>query len=204
MNRELLWRNNQEKRKESENKPLLWRSRSNNSRQSSNLTHEKLQPKKIEKLHNDRVQMDTLGVRQVQFNRHCTRHSPGREFFEFECDVGKEPILRHTREYRSCPIGFFNNNHFSIFYGYCYFCDYEKHSQNYCPLRYCEKCGKYGHSSKICNIMTNYGVNGGGVGVDGNVNGDIGVGVGVGVGDETPTFFEDTYGIGASNGTCPL
>ena len=36
------------------------------------------------------------------------------------------------------------------FYGYCYYCDYSRHSQNYCPLRYCQFCKSYGHSSKVC------------------------------------------------------
>lgn len=38
----------------------------------------------------------------------------------------------------------------SKFYGHCYYCDYDKHSQNYCPLRFCYKCNKYGHSEKVC------------------------------------------------------
>lgn len=38
-----------------------------------------------------------------------------------------------------------------VFWGYCYFCDVPKHSQNYCPLRYCPSCDKFGHSIKICS-----------------------------------------------------
>ncbi len=36
------------------------------------------------------------------------------------------------------------------FFGYCYFCDYARHSQNYCPLRKCSICSQYGHSCKVC------------------------------------------------------
>ena len=36
------------------------------------------------------------------------------------------------------------------FNGYCYYCDYARHSQNYCPLKLCYKCGEYGHSIKVC------------------------------------------------------
>jgi hypothetical protein len=40
---------------------------------------------------------------------------------------------------------------YPIFYGYCYYCDYTKHSQNFCPLRFCYSCHNYGHSSKVCH-----------------------------------------------------
>lgn len=36
------------------------------------------------------------------------------------------------------------------FYGYCYYCDYARHSQNYCPLKLCYRCGEYGHTYKVC------------------------------------------------------
>lgn len=36
------------------------------------------------------------------------------------------------------------------FYGYCYYCDYARHSQNYCPLKQCTRCFQYGHSAKVC------------------------------------------------------
>jgi hypothetical protein len=38
----------------------------------------------------------------------------------------------------------------SSFFGYCYFCDYSRHSQNHCPLRKCRECRNYGHSEKVC------------------------------------------------------
>jgi hypothetical protein len=39
----------------------------------------------------------------------------------------------------------------SSFYGYCYLCGYSRHSQMYCPLRFCTTCKQYGHSSKVCH-----------------------------------------------------
>ena len=49
-----------------------------------------------------------------------------------------DPFLSHTKQ----------DNPF--FYGYCYYCDCPRHSQNYCPLRQCFNCHDYGHSSKVC------------------------------------------------------
>jgi len=42
------------------------------------------------------------------------------------------------------------NKHLPPFYGYCYCCDYARHSQNYCPLKLCYNCKEYGHSIKVC------------------------------------------------------
>lgn len=36
------------------------------------------------------------------------------------------------------------------FFGFCYLCGHGKHSQNYCPLKLCEVCGKYGHDARVC------------------------------------------------------
>ena len=45
------------------------------------------------------------------------------------------------------------------FYGYCYYCDYARHSQNYCPLKLCYACGDYGHSAKVCEYDEKRGEN---------------------------------------------
>lgn len=42
------------------------------------------------------------------------------------------------------------SNEANKFQGYCYFCDYDKHSQNFCPLKQCKYCFRFGHSSRIC------------------------------------------------------
>ena len=38
------------------------------------------------------------------------------------------------------------------FYGSCYHCSCADHSQNFCPLRYCRRCYRYGHSDKVCHF----------------------------------------------------
>lgn len=42
------------------------------------------------------------------------------------------------------------------FYGYCYLCGYNLHSQSICPLKKCAQCGNYGHSAKICTKPINF------------------------------------------------
>lgn len=36
------------------------------------------------------------------------------------------------------------------FFGRCFQCQYMSHSQKYCPLQLCTKCGKFGHSENVC------------------------------------------------------
>lgn len=38
----------------------------------------------------------------------------------------------------------------TVFYGNCFLCSGEHHSQHYCPLRQCSMCHQYGHSNKVC------------------------------------------------------
>ena len=62
--------------------------------------------------------------------------------YDYELEMGKESIMPNHSMSSLTP----NYN----FFGYCYQCDYAKHSQNYCPLRLCYRCGHYGHSGKVC------------------------------------------------------
>jgi hypothetical protein len=71
--------------------------------------------------------------------------------FEFEFEVGRESIHRHMIPTTQ-----------QFFMGYCYYCDYPQHSQNFCPLRYCYFCEAYGHSSRVCSkkqYFSNYSSN---------------------------------------------
>jgi hypothetical protein len=36
------------------------------------------------------------------------------------------------------------------FMGSCYLCKTPNHSKKYCPLRFCKKCCKFGHSFAVC------------------------------------------------------
>ena len=36
------------------------------------------------------------------------------------------------------------------FFGHCYHCGCHRHSQNYCPLKLCNICSKYGHDQRVC------------------------------------------------------
>jgi hypothetical protein len=62
--------------------------------------------------------------------------------YEYELETGGDNI-RHKDE-SNIP------HHTPHFYGYCYNCDYARHSQNFCPLKRCSLCHHYGHSSKVC------------------------------------------------------
>lgn len=51
------------------------------------------------------------------------------------------------------------------FFGNCYNCGCLRHSQNYCPLKLCSICTKYGHDKRVCffnpsrKIWSNVNVN---------------------------------------------
>lgn len=36
------------------------------------------------------------------------------------------------------------------FYGRCFRCMYRSHSQKYCPLAHCRRCGNFGHVDAVC------------------------------------------------------
>lgn len=36
------------------------------------------------------------------------------------------------------------------FFGKCFECHYMSHSQKYCPLRMCKRCGEFGHAETVC------------------------------------------------------
>lgn len=42
----------------------------------------------------------------------------------------------------------------ATFFGQCYNCHYQAHSQKHCPLRYCSRCNSFGHSSIVCPTNT--------------------------------------------------
>ena len=60
--------------------------------------------------------------------------------FDFELEKGQECISMQNLKLTTVPV----------FLGYCYFCDCPKHSQNFCPLRFCQICSLYGHSARVC------------------------------------------------------
>ena len=66
--------------------------------------------------------------------------------FEYGKEINSIPFFNTT------PINPINHlkNPYSLFIGHCFYCDYDKHSQNYCPIKCCIICGKYGHSAKVC------------------------------------------------------
>jgi hypothetical protein len=70
---------------------------------------------------------------------------------EQKCDYiienGTDKIIDFSKEIHDIPS----------FMGYCYYCDYSKHSQNYCPLGYCSICNTYGHNFKVCTKNTAQG-----------------------------------------------
>jgi len=71
--------------------------------------------------------------------RHFKKRKEWKSAVNFEMSIGKETkFIPHTHP----PL--------PLFYGCCYICDYEKHNQNFCPLRYCLACRQYGHSDKVC------------------------------------------------------
>lgn len=41
----------------------------------------------------------------------------------------------------------FNNRDF---FGTCFNCGYRAHSQNFCPLKECHVCKKWGHADRVC------------------------------------------------------
>lgn len=49
-----------------------------------------------------------------------------------------------------------------VFYGPCFMCGQEGHSQNYCPLRKCEFCNMYGHGRRVCFLSTGSPLSGSG------------------------------------------
>ena len=67
--------------------------------------------------------------------------------FDFELEKGKECTSIPNPTATSIPV----------FLGYCYFCDCPKHSQNYCPLRFCQLCNVYGHSARVCSKNSAHG-----------------------------------------------
>lgn len=89
----------------------------------------------------------TRGLEEIMSSRSVTPdpNSPIERFsypFDFDYTVEKGGIDAGPHQ--------LNMEEKHSFYGYCYFCDYALHSQNYCPLKLCEQCDTYGHSYKVC------------------------------------------------------
>lgn len=69
----------------------------------------------------------------------------------FTVDMGDE---LHTYPLGGSPPPTWENGSSSpllnFFRSHCTWCGETKHSTNYCPLRKCSVCGKYGHVDRVC------------------------------------------------------
>lgn len=87
--------------------------------------------------------------------------------------IKKNVFIMHGKEETRMSgekIVIYNNSKVSLFWGKCFLCGCVGHSQRYCPLKYCSKCGTYGHSMVTCmddkedlNLRTNRMGAGGGI-----------------------------------------
>ena len=68
------------------------------------------------------------------------------------CSHSKYPTFTITKG--SCQPIFHADKGFlskmSIFYGRCYLCFSVGHSQKWCSLKFCPRCGQFGHSAVTC------------------------------------------------------
>jgi len=76
----------------------------------------------------------TLSIRKLKFS----------SVEKYTCTPGKQKIYNSWLE--KSPR--FHKS--SSFYGHCYHCGYGKHSQNFCPVKLCDLCNKYGHDARVC------------------------------------------------------
>ena len=83
----------------------------------------------------EHVRMSIENISYKHWSGTCNSHG-------VEIDFGQERIIDVQNNIHKFDT--------PTFYGYCYYCDYSKHSQNYCPLRFCFLCKTYGHSVKVC------------------------------------------------------
>lgn len=81
--------------------------------------------------------------------KHFKKRKEWKSAVNFEMKTGKETKFIPQTPSQVLPL----------FYGCCYICDYEKHNQNYCPLRYCLVCRQYGHSDKVCESKPHHSHN---------------------------------------------
>ena len=87
--------------------------------------------------------------------------------------IAKNVFIMHGKEETRMSgekIVIYNNSKVSLFWGKCFLCGCVGHSQRYCPLKYCSKCGAYGHSMVTCidnkgdlNLRTNRIASAGGI-----------------------------------------
>ena len=68
-------------------------------------------------------------------------------------EIKENVFIMHGKEETKMTgekIVIYNNSKVSLFWGKCFLCGCVGHSQRYCPLKYCSKCGSYGHSVITC------------------------------------------------------
>ena len=73
---------------------------------------------------------------------------PSRPATEYFLGSGNETIQYKINSYK--PQSRTTQLQYISFFGRCYLCKYQGHSQKYCPLRRCKHCQRYGHSEHVC------------------------------------------------------
>lgn len=80
------------------------------------------------------------------------RHKPRMNSVSFR-PHDSMPLVYAISEGREYPLAYAAAapaDYTAQFYGSCYHCGHANHSQNYCPLKHCRRCDKYGHGDKVC------------------------------------------------------
>lgn len=111
---------------------------------------------------------DRLGARCRDGHEGTSALHPPPRIFLYQCCTkpGKLPInwntsdmtLRHnirqsaqSTDYENTKVEpTVNPPQTTIFYGNCFNCGEQSHSQHYCPLIQCSKCQDFGHMRKVC------------------------------------------------------
>ncbi len=76
-----------------------------------------------------------------------------RRVFAYQCSVlrGAQPVRTRRLAADSNTVGVCTRRPpRAPFEGNCFDCGAAGHSQNYCPLKRCERCTLYGHSTRVC------------------------------------------------------
>lgn len=68
----------------------------------------------------------------------------------YEIERGNQVNVDVTEKEKSL----YSNSMGRNFHGHCYNCGCMKHSKNYCPLKLCSICCKYGHDQRVCFFNT--------------------------------------------------
>ena len=77
--------------------------------------------------------------------------TPARSFTQFHqrrfvISSGLRPPVRKGMQSQHVPLG-------SAFFGRCYQCACLGHSQKWCPVNKCRRCGQWGHSDVVCDAV---------------------------------------------------